>query len=127
MKSGAIKYLGELRVLARKNGKNPTIAENIFWKEIRKNEYTFLRQKSLGRYIADFYCSKLLLIIEIDGDSHDFRKYMDKERDIYFANRGIKTIRIKNETVINNNLSILIDRMIKSREREAKNWLTKEF
>jgi very-short-patch-repair endonuclease len=52
---------------------------------------------------------------------------MDKERDIYFANRGIKTIRIKNETVINNNLSILIDRMIKSREREAKNWLTKEF
>lgn len=86
-----------------------------------------MRQKSLGRYIADFYCSKLLLIIEIDGDSHDFRKYMDKERDIYFANRGIKTIRIKNETVINNNLSILIDRMIKSREREAKNWLTKEF
>jgi very-short-patch-repair endonuclease len=30
----------------------------------------FTRQKPLGRYVADFYCSKHRLVIELDGDSH---------------------------------------------------------
>jgi very-short-patch-repair endonuclease len=32
--------------------------------------YAFNRQKPLGNFIVDFYCKKLKLVIEIDGDSH---------------------------------------------------------
>lgn len=35
--------------------------------------YQFMRQKPIGNYIVDFYCSKLKLVIEIDGESHEGR------------------------------------------------------
>jgi very-short-patch-repair endonuclease len=40
--------------------------------QIRSSVYPckFTRQKPLGRYIADFYCSRAGLVVEIDGDSH---------------------------------------------------------
>ena len=38
--------------------------------------YTFNRQKPLGRYIVDFYCRPLNLVIEIDGDSHKIEEVM---------------------------------------------------
>lgn len=49
MRNGALKYLEDLRMLARNNRKNPTEAEKIFWINIRENKYSFLRQKPLGR------------------------------------------------------------------------------
>lgn len=106
-KIGNLKYLEELRTLSRNNRKNPTISEKIFWKLLsyKKLNLKFLRQKPMGKFILDFYCSKLLLAIEIDGDSHDNKKYFDKERDLYLEQRGIKTIRFKNEEVLNNIIS----------------------
>ncbi len=120
MRNGAIKYLEKLKRLARNNRNNPTAAEKMFWQVLRKYPYTFLRQKPLGRFIADFYCSKLLLIVEIDGDAHDLRKYMDKERDEYFQIRGIKTIRITNEQVLTGEAERLIKGILKEREREVE-------
>ena len=94
----------DLRNLARNNRKNPTEAEQLFWKLLsyQKLNYKFVRQKPIGRCILDFYCSKLLLDIEIDGDSHDFKKFRDEARDLYLIQRGIKTVRYKNESVLNN-------------------------
>jgi len=46
-------------------------------------KYRFLRQKPIGNYILDFYCSKLLLAIEIDGISHEDRIDYDHKRDDY--------------------------------------------
>lgn len=118
MKNGALKYLEELRMLARDNRKNPTEAEKIFWMNLRKNKYSFLRQKPLGRFILDFYCSRLLLAIEIDGDSHDNKKYADRERDLYFERRGIKTVRLRNEEVLSEEIKQKIEQLIKVREIE---------
>ena len=45
----------------------------MLWKELRAGKmmnYTFNRQKPLGRYIVDFYCKCLNLVIEIDGQYH---------------------------------------------------------
>ncbi|MFZ2152890.1 MAG: endonuclease domain-containing protein [Microgenomates group bacterium] len=97
-----MKYLEELRCLSRNNRKNPTQAEKIFWKLLsyQKTNYKFTRQKPIGKFILDFYCSKLLLCIEVDGDSHDNKKYSDHFRDLYLVQRGIKTIRYKNEQVL---------------------------
>ena len=102
-KIGNFKYLEDLRVLSRNNRKNPTKSETIFWKLLsyKKLNLKFLRQKPIGRFILDFYCSELLLCIEIDGDSHDTKQYLDKSRDLYLEQRKIKTVRFKNEEILN--------------------------
>jgi very-short-patch-repair endonuclease len=104
-KNGNLKYLEELRNLARQNRNKPTQAELVFWNKVLKydkSEYRFLRQKPLNRFILDFYCPRLLLAIEIDGDSHDNKKYLDKERDLFLEKYKIKTIRFTNKEVFEN-------------------------
>ena len=54
------------------------------------------------RFILDFYCRKLLLAIEIDGESHDEKKNYDLLRDTYLKAVNIKTIRFTNDEVLNN-------------------------
>jgi len=62
--------------------------------------YKFLRQKPIDQFILDFYCSKLLLAIEIDGGYHLSQKKLDHERDIKLSMIGIKTIRYTNDEVL---------------------------
>ena len=91
-------------MLAKKNRKNPTVGEKEFWKLLsyKKLGYKFTKQKPIGRFILDFYCSELLLDIEIDGDSHNKKQNYDQGRDLYLEQRAIKTIRFRNEDVLNN-------------------------
>ena len=106
---GHLIYLEELKQLSIKNRKNPTEAESIMWQFLRKNKYgyKFVRQKPIFRFILDFYCSKLLLAIEIDGDSHDKKKNYDQTRDKYLENVNVKTLRFTNDEVLNNFNSVL--------------------
>jgi very-short-patch-repair endonuclease len=102
---GNLKYLDKLRPLARINRQQMTEAERAVWLNLLRNRqtgYLFLRQKPLGQFIADFYCSKLLLVIEIDGEIHNKQKYRDSERDLYFRQRNIETVRIKNDDILDN-------------------------
>jgi very-short-patch-repair endonuclease len=121
---GNLKYLEELRNLSRNNRKNPTESEKIFWKLLsyRKLNLKFLRQKPMGKFILDFYCSKLMLAIEMDGDSHDNKKYLDKQRDLYLEQRGIKTIRFKNEEILSdiNLAKEKLQKIIKNRQEELE-------
>jgi len=105
---GNIKYLDKLREISRNNRNNPTQAEFIMWQFLRKNKfgYKFTRQKPIFRFILDFYCSELLLAIEIDGDSHDSKTVYDLERDRYLEKMNIKTIRFTNDEVLNNFLKL---------------------
>jgi len=62
-----------LRLKERSRGlrRESSPAERKLWFEfLRDRPEKFTRQKPLGAYIADFYCSKLRLVIEVDGDSH---------------------------------------------------------
>ena len=64
-------YAGRLRSRAQSLRRDATPAERKLWYEfLRELPHKFTRQKPLGRYIADFYCSELRLVIELDGDSH---------------------------------------------------------
>jgi len=119
-KRGNFKYLEDLKQLARQNRKNPTKSELLIWNVVLKNKqtgYLFLRQKPIGRFILDFYCSKLLLAIEIDGDSHNRKQNSDKSRDLYLEQRKIKTIRFKNEEVLNliEEVKLTLEKIIKER------------
>lgn len=61
------------------------MSEILLWQKLRAGQfrgYSFNRQKPLGNYIVDFYCRKLNLVIEIDGDSHFYAESVveDSER-----------------------------------------------
>jgi len=95
--------------LARELRKNSTEAEKRLWKIVRRrqiNGFKFLRQKPLiyeenyrikSFFIADFYCSRLKLVIEVDGEIHDHQKQYDRERDHVIAELGLQVFRINNE------------------------------
>ena len=57
--------------LAKTLRKNMTPWERKLWYEyLRSYPVRFQRQKAIGNYIADFYCAKARLIIELDGGGH---------------------------------------------------------
>jgi cyclase len=86
--------------------KNMTGAEKILWFYLKQNVlgFKFRRQHPLGIYIADFYCHKAKLVIEIDGSVHDPEeiKDYDKERQRSLEEDGLKVIRFKNDEIHNN-------------------------
>ena len=58
---------------ARKQRKGAGLAERRVWARLRKAQidgHRFRRQHPVGRFIADFACDRLRLIIEIDGGVH---------------------------------------------------------
>jgi len=88
--------------------KNLTAPEVILWSKIKNkqvNGYKFRRQHGIGRYIADFYCPELMLVIEVDGANHFFDekslKY-DVERQKFLESQGIKVLRISNTDIKEN-------------------------
>ena len=57
--------------LAKELRKNMTPWERKLWYEYLRNyPLRFQRQKAIGGYIADFYCAKARLVIELDGGGH---------------------------------------------------------
>ena len=57
--------------LAKDLRKEMTKYEKHLWYDfLRDYPVRFQRQKAIGRYIADFYCAKAKLVIELDGSGH---------------------------------------------------------
>lgn len=87
------KYLGEYAFVQTQ------ILPEVFITEIVETENEgFINQQ------VDFYFPQAKLVIEIDGFHHDLDpvvKHLDKERDIYFASKGFKTIRITTKELAN--------------------------
>ena len=86
--------------------KNMTSAEKILWYYLKQNAsgFKFRRQHLLGVYIADFYCHKAKLVIELDGSVHDLEKVKeyDTERQQSLEGDGLKVIRFTNHEIHNN-------------------------
>ena len=57
-----------------------TSQERKLWYDfLRTYPVRFQRQKALGNYIADFYCAKASLIIELDGGGHYTEEQIEKD------------------------------------------------
>jgi very-short-patch-repair endonuclease len=112
-----IPYNKTLTQKARDNRKAPTPAEKKIWLEVLQgkkiNGLKFSRQKPLDEYIVDFYCSEILLTIEIDGDSHAEQKQYDQKRTKRLNDLGITVIRYTNEEVMNNIIGVYEDLKVK--------------
>lgn len=106
---------------AKKLRNEPTASEIIFWSLLKQHfpDYRFKRQHPISQYIADFYCHKLKLVIEIDGAFHlsDESKINDKIRDEFMQSLGLEIIRFTNQEVCEKgeNVIMRLKKMIKNK------------
>ena len=85
--------------------KNMTLAEKRIWYDyLRDFRYRVYRQRPIDNFIVDFYCPKLKLVIEIDGDCHytDNAQAYDRARTEVLQRYGLKVIRFSNQEVLHN-------------------------
>ena len=82
-------------------------SEVLLWANLNNKQMhgeRFLRQYSVDQYIIDFYCPRLKLAVEIDGDSHyigEAQEY-DKERQSFIEALGIRFLRFTNTDISEN-------------------------
>ncbi len=82
--------------------KNMTPWEQKLWYGfLRTYPLRFQRQKTIGNYIADFYCAKAKLIIELDGSNHFLtpQQIHDYERTQILSRMGLTVIRFLNTDI----------------------------
>ena len=84
-----------------------TRAETLLWRYLKAHHIDglgFRRQVPMRGYVADFACHAARLVIELDGESHDFAECQrsDKRRDAWFASQGYAVIRFTNDQVLTN-------------------------
>lgn len=99
--------------------KNATPWENKLWYQfLRTYPVRFQRQKTIGTYIADFYCAKARLVVELDGGGHYTPEQLayDAHRTQALSDLGLKTLRFTNTDVDKNFYEVCsaIDRAVSS-------------
>ncbi|KTT72417.1 endonuclease domain-containing protein [Sphingomonas sanguinis] len=84
--------------LARRLRRVMTLPEVMLWQQLRgsPNGVRFRRQHPIGCYVADFFCAKARLIVEVDGAIHGVEMGLvrDTARDRYLSENGYRVIRI---------------------------------
>jgi very-short-patch-repair endonuclease len=98
-------YNQKLILKAKELRQNMTVAEKRLWHNYLKNlPLRVLRQRPIDNFIVDFYCAKLKLVIEVDGNSHvtDDGIESDRARTQILEGYGLKIIRFTNDEVFNN-------------------------
>jgi very-short-patch-repair endonuclease len=97
---------------------NMTLCEKLLWERLNHKQICgvrFRRQHPIDFFIADFYCHKARLVVEIDGEIHDQQKYYDDGRSAEMERYSIMVIRFTNSEVEKN-----IDNVVERIENEIK-------
>ena len=115
----SLKYNKSNITLAHNLRKNATKQENRLWYDFLSSyAVRFQRQKSIDNFIADFYCHKANLIIEIDGSQHYTAQGKEKDnfRTEILEGYGLKVIRITNIQIDTNFYGVCeyIDSVVKA-------------
>ncbi|MFR5795302.1 MAG: endonuclease domain-containing protein [Christensenellales bacterium] len=98
----SLPYNHKLIPRAKELRKDATEQEKCLWyKYLSQYPIRFQRQKTIGRFIADFYCAKAKLAIELDGSQHfsNEGKAYDESRTAGLEEYGITVIRFSNAEV----------------------------
>jgi very-short-patch-repair endonuclease len=82
-----------------------TRAETLLWRYLKAHHVdglAFRRQVPMRGFIADFVSHSARLVIELDGETHDFesRRQSDRTRDAWFKSQGYAVLRFTNEQVL---------------------------
>lgn len=105
----------EAILLSRELRKNQTAAEGIIWEIVRNRRLLglkFIRQhpieySSHKYFIVDFYCHQLQLVLEIDGEIHQYQKSYDQGRENILIDLGYKILRYSNHDVFNKKTKVI--------------------
>ena len=100
-----ILYNPALKEKARELRNNSTKTEILLWINLKGKQmkgYDFHRQKPIDNYIVDFFCSELMLAIEIDGESHYGKEDYDEKRQKKLESLGIRFLRFDDSEVFYN-------------------------
>ncbi|WP_240531677.1 type ISP restriction/modification enzyme [Maribacter sp. 4G9] len=98
-------YNPKLKGRARELRQAGNLSEVLFWNQVKNKQFKgfdFDRQKIVGNYIVDFFCTNCNVVIEIDGSSHDNKVEYDAERDSFLEGLGLTVIHIPVKEVMNN-------------------------
>jgi very-short-patch-repair endonuclease len=96
--------------IARRLRKTLTDAEQALWRSLRDRQVEgcrFRRQVPIGRYIVDFACLDVGLIIEVDGGQHEINQADDAVRDAWLTKEGYRVLRFWNNDVLSNREGVL--------------------
>ena len=99
-------YNKRLQPYANKLRKNMTKGEACLWKYVLRagqlGGYKFRRQRPILNYIVDFACLELMLVIEVDGFTHEEEEAVarDRERDDALQAVGFTVLRFSNSEVL---------------------------
>jgi very-short-patch-repair endonuclease len=97
-----------------------TNSEILLWEKLKGKQILGLKFRSqhpIDIFIADFYCHKARLVVEIDGEIHEGQIEYDDGREAEIEKYGIKVIRFTNYEVINDIISVVnkIEAIVKER------------
>lgn len=100
--------------------KNATPQENHLWYDfLRTYPVKFQRQKTIDRFIVDFYCHAAKIVIELDGSQHytEQNQIYDRERTMILQKYELSVIRFSNYEIDTQFSSVCeaIDNLIKSK------------
>ena len=118
-------YNKKLKGFAGSLRAHSTRSEIRLWSEVLRNKqmmgYTFLRQRPVGNFIADFMQKELKLIIELDGITHFDEEGVKRDfvKDEALKDLGFTVIRFKDEDVMKHldSVRMKIEDMIKELEK----------
>jgi very-short-patch-repair endonuclease len=116
------------RARAKQSRRAMTRAETLLWRHLKAHRLAalgFRRQSPMGSYIADFVAHSCKLVVEVDGESHDFEERIrhDDRRDEWFASRGYRVLRFTNDDVMKN-LEGVVLAILQAAEQAAPPSLT---
>lgn len=105
-------YREYLKPFSRKLRLHSTLGEVLLWQQLRAGAmmgYHFNRQKPLGKYIVDFYCKALQLVIEVDGEYHFQEEQMvaDEKRQKILESYNLNFLRFTEKEVCNDRNNVL--------------------
>ncbi len=97
-----------LTVNAKRLRSNSTEAEKYLWYMLKNKNLgvKFRRQAVIGKYIVDFSCFEIKLVIEVDGGQHA-RSENDNARDQWLMEQGFNVLRFWNNDVLGNRDGVL--------------------
>ncbi len=93
----------KLKPLAREMRHRPTEAEAALWDMLRRhgiNGLKFRRQHPIDRFIVDFYCPAVRLVVEVDGEIHQYTAEEDALRTEILEALGMRVLRFTNDDVL---------------------------
>ena len=101
------------RARAKQLRREMTRAETLLWRHLKANRLAglgFRRQSPMGNYIEDFVSHVCKIVVEVDGESHDFEERIrhDEVRDQWFSSRGYRVLRFTNDDVMKNLEGVVI-------------------